>query len=363
MSAFGDAFKEARKKFEGSGSPTDYVFEFKGKKYSILKKGETKSGVMKKFKGVSRSLTPKLRPTTPKKKAKIPEGRGINATVPRKGTAKPSGSAVPRGSRNPKDNQSQSMKGMTEREKFILKTKMSKKAYDDEVAKIDAQLNKKRDAKKVLAALDQQGPDQSTQSYKAGKPRDPKDNQRQQKGMSLRDEALLRRQARKLEAEKATKRRLKKEDTKNANLIQRDSESRRRSGQTNMTTPSKPQISAAARGKLDNEYERPQRVGKDAPRGRMLADDYYDAYNPGGSVPAKKPMVMKDGKKIPAYAADGIGKMNKGGMTKKSGYMGGGMAKKKSGYMGGGMTKKKGVMTYNMGGMVKSQVNNLKGKK
>jgi len=32
---------------------------------------------------------------------------------------------------------------------------------------------------------------------------------------------------------------------------------------------------------------------------------------------------------------------------------------KKSGYMGGGMTKKK-VMTYNLGGMVKSQTNNLK---
>jgi len=40
-------------------------------------------------------------------------------------------------------------------------------------------------------------------------------------------------------------------------------------------------------------------------------------------------------------------KMNKGGMTKKSGYLGGGMTKKK-------------VMTYNLGGMVKSQTNNLK---
>ena len=40
-------------------------------------------------------------------------------------------------------------------------------------------------------------------------------------------------------------------------------------------------------------------------------------------------------------------RMNKGGMAKKSGYMGGGMTKKK-------------VMTYNIGGMVKSQVNNLK---
>jgi hypothetical protein len=38
--------------------------------------------------------------------------------------------------------------------------------------------------------------------------------------------------------------------------------------------------------------------------------------------PAKKmagggmPMVEKDGKKVPAFAADGVGKMAKGGMTK-----------------------------------------------
>jgi hypothetical protein len=37
------------------------------------------------------------------------------------------------------------------------------------------------------------------------------------------------------------------------------------------------------------------------------------------------PMVMKDGKKVPAFAADGEGKMKHGGMTKK--MMGGGMAK------------------------------------
>ena len=37
------------------------------------------------------------------------------------------------------------------------------------------------------------------------------------------------------------------------------------------------------------------------------------SYNKGGSMP----MVMKEGKKVPAYAADGVGKMNKGGMTKK----------------------------------------------
>ena len=51
------------------------------------------------------------------------------------------------------------------------------------------------------------------------------------------------------------------------------------------------------------------------------------------------PMVMKDGKKVPAYAADGVGKMMKGGMAKKK-MMGGGMAKKSTGYMYGGMAKK-----------------------
>ena len=69
-------------------------------------------------------------------------------------------------------------------------------------------------------------------------------------------------------------------------------------------------------------------------------------YTEGGSVTGKKPMVMKAGKKVPAYAADGVGKMNMGGMTaakKKPAVkkmMAGGMAKK-SGYMYGGMAKKK----------------------
>ena len=58
------------------------------------------------------------------------------------------------------------------------------------------------------------------------------------------------------------------------------------------------------------------------------------------------PMTMKNGKKVPAFAADGVGKMMKGGMAKKkpaSKMMAGGMAKpkaKSSGYMYGGMAKK-----------------------
>jgi len=57
---------------------------------------------------------------------------------------------------------------------------------------------------------------------------------------------------------------------------------------------------------------------------------------------AKMPMVKKNGKKVPAFAADGVGKMMKGGMAKKkpaAKMMAGGMGKK-SGYMYGGMAKK-----------------------
>jgi hypothetical protein len=41
------------------------------------------------------------------------------------------------------------------------------------------------------------------------------------------------------------------------------------------------------------------------------------------------PMTMKDGKKVPAFAADGVGKMKHGGMAKK--MMGGGMSYAKGG--------------------------------
>ncbi len=54
---------------------------------------------------------------------------------------------------------------------------------------------------------------------------------------------------------------------------------------------------------------------------------------------SKLKMVMKDGKKVPAFAADGKGKMAKGGMAKKApakkmnmgGYAKGGMSKKAKG--------------------------------
>jgi len=59
-------------------------------------------------------------------------------------------------------------------------------------------------------------------------------------------------------------------------------------------------------------------------------------------------MVMKNGKKVPFYAADGIGKMNMGGMMNK---------KKKSGMhkMPDGTMMKDEEMGMNYGGMVKKK--------
>ena len=82
------------------------------------------------------------------------------------------------------------------------------------------------------------------------------------------------------------------------------------------------------------------------------------AYAAGGM-----PMVMKAGKKVPAFAADGVGKMNMGGMAAKKKkpaakkMMAGGMATKKKPaakkMMAGGMTKKSGYM---YGGMAKKKM-------
>ena len=78
-------------------------------------------------------------------------------------------------------------------------------------------------------------------------------------------------------------------------------------------------------------------------------------YSRGG---AKMPMKKdpKTGKMIPAFAMDGKGKMNKGGMTKKKKGMakGGAAMKKKKGMAKGGATmKKKG---YAAGGMSVGQL-------
>jgi len=91
----------------------------------------------------------------------------------------------------------------------------------------------------------------------------------------------------------------------------------------------------------------PQSVGKEfsnADKGRKFSkggDTMASKMNPGMMAMMKKkdampkmasggmPMVMKDGKKVPAFAADGEGKMKKGGAVKKMNM--GGMAYAKGG--------------------------------
>ena len=63
---------------------------------------------------------------------------------------------------------------------------------------------------------------------------------------------------------------------------------------------------------------------------------------------SKLKMVEKGGKKVPFFAADGVGKMKKGGATKKKGMAKGGAMKKK-GYAKGGVVKK------GMGGSMKKK--------
>jgi hypothetical protein len=68
--------------------------------------------------------------------------------------------------------------------------------------------------------------------------------------------------------------------------------------------------------------------GRDAPNARS----FNTRRAAGGAVKkmqagGKLKMVEKDGKKVPSFAADGVGKMKRGGATKK--MMRGGMAKKK----------------------------------
>ena len=67
---------------------------------------------------------------------------------------------------------------------------------------------------------------------------------------------------------------------------------------------------------MDKNGKRPPKAKK------MMGGGMAKKYKDGG----KLPMVEKNGKMVPAYAADGKGKMMGGGMAKA--YMGGGMAKK-----------------------------------
>jgi len=136
--------------------------------------------------------------------------------------------------------------------------------------------------------------------------------------------------------------------------------------------------STVGKGRGDGEMELVQRKD-DKRKAKVVVKPIKDketkpSYNKnkGGPVTKKPkgayaaggmPMVMKGGVKVPAFAADGKGKMNMGGMAvakKKPAakkMMAGGMATKKKPaakkMMAGGMTKKSGYM---YGGMAKKKM-------
>jgi hypothetical protein len=261
MSAFGDAFKKARKKFEKSGSAGDYVFEHNGKKYSILKKGETKKGVMKKFSAPAKSLKPKLRPAKPaapnvKDKTKTgPDGKPLEKKPITSRKLSPATVGKGRGDGNYE----------------TMRRTIDRSSSTTSKPKVTAKANPTTNSAKLDA-------------WKAG-----------DKGLSSKEQFRL------------------------------------------------------AKWAERNDLSVPKDLAKDRVRLSLKTSK-----NKGGPVTKKPkgayaaggmPMVMKAGKKVPAFAADGVGKMNMGGMAAKkkkpaAKMMAGGMTKK-SGYMYGGMAKKK----------------------
>ena len=352
MASFGEAFKAARKKFENSGSAGDFVFTWKGNKYNVLKKGESKKGAMKKFSAPKTSVRPKLRPKkkeAPKKKDAISdEQRKRQATTPKKAL---------------------NNSAMSPAQQIEKLQKDIAKAKKDRAAKRDAIKQGKAEANKVLAdTTPQNRPDsgvfksldkdfaaqrKASQTPKArADNRDPSDRQY---------DIYLGGMDKKKDKPKPKPRR----DT--TFPVGEVSSSRGRGDPINIVAGNeKNALDTAAERRAIEKLMNMNKGGMTKKSGYMYGGMATTNKPKAAGKVGKKPMVMKDGKKIPAYAADGIGKMNMGGMAKKkTGYMYGGMATTKkpaTKMMGGGMAKKK-TMTYNMGGMVKSQVNNLKGKK
>ena len=95
---------------------------------------------------------------------------------------------------------------------------------------------------------------------------------------------------------------------------------------------------------------------KGAPKSMIKHEMAEMGMKKGGYAGGGMPMVEKDGKKVPAFAADGVGKMKHGGVAKK--MMGGGKAYASGGLAAGhkaadGIAKKgktKGMQVRMMGG-------------
>ena len=108
----------------------------------------------------------------------------------------------------------------------------------------------------------------------------------------------------------------------------------------------------------------PQSVGKDfneADKGRKFSKGGdMKKMNMGGYADGGMPMVMKDGQKVPAFAADGKGKMAKGGMAHKDVKMDKGMMQKAVNKHEGRLHKGQPMTKLAGGGMAASKMGSVK---
>jgi hypothetical protein len=108
----------------------------------------------------------------------------------------------------------------------------------------------------------------------------------------------------------------------------------------------------------------PTSVGKDfvtADKGKKFSKGGdMKKMNMGGYADGGMPMVMKDGKKVPSFAADGVGKMAKGGMAHKDVKMDKKMMQKAVNKHEGRLHKGAAMTKLSKGGMAPSKMGTVK---
>lgn len=108
----------------------------------------------------------------------------------------------------------------------------------------------------------------------------------------------------------------------------------------------------------------PQSVGKEfnkADKGKTFKQGGdMKKMNMGGYADGGMPMVMKDGQKVPAFAADGKGKMAKGGMAHKDVKMDKKMMQKAVNKHEGRLHKGAAMTKLSKGGMAPSKMGTVK---
>jgi len=108
----------------------------------------------------------------------------------------------------------------------------------------------------------------------------------------------------------------------------------------------------------------PTSVGKDfvtADKGKTFKQGGdMKKMNMGGYADGGMPMVMKDGKKVPSFAADGVGKMAKGGMAHKDVKMDKKMMQKAVNKHEGRLHKGESMTKLAKGGVAPSKMGSVK---